>query len=487
MAKNFFGITDTGMLRDNNEDTFIAETVLDNQFILACVIDGVGGYSGGEVAARLAHDAILNHLRTPSADIIRTMQEAVAAANDSIYKEKQQSKQNDQMACVLTLALADVANNKFYYAHVGDTRLYLLRDSSLVKVTRDHSFVGFLEDSGRLSEEAAMKHPKRNEINKALGFDTQINGQADYIETGDSPFLPGDVLLLCSDGLTDMISNSTMTAILNSDKSLSAQGKALIQAANDAGGKDNITAVLVHNNKPPLKQRATKPIVAALKKKSDNEDQEDHEYNDELLKAEAKTKPIIIEKVNRRSSRAVPILLFLCLLFLGAFLWMLYKDFFQAKPQKDYVQMNMIDSKRNEQEQKLLDSINNPASNEVFVINVAGGKPVVISDTLTIEKDSLHIIGNGVTLVRDSAYKGPALALSSNCKYVLLDSLTIENFDVGVLVRNKALQFKNVQFKNCRVPVQYQVMFADSGRINGRFADTIFYNIDTLTLTANPR
>jgi serine/threonine protein phosphatase PrpC len=482
MAKNFFGITDKGMLRDNNEDTFIAETVLDNQFIMACVIDGVGGYSGGEVAARLAHDAILNHLRTPSTDIIRTMREAVAAANENIYKEKQQSKQNDQMACVLTLALADVANNKFYYAHVGDTRLYLLRDSSLVKVTHDHSFVGFLEDSGRLSEEAAMKHPKRNEINKALGFDPQINGQADYIETGDSPFLPGDVLLLCSDGLTDMISNSTITAILNSDENLSAKGKALIQAANDAGGKDNITAVLVHNNKAPLKQRATKPVVAAVKKKSDNEDAESH---DELLEAETETKPIIIEKVNRRSSRAVPILLFLCILFLGAFLWMLYKDFFQGKPQKNYAQMNVIDSKRNEQEQKLLDSINNPASNEVFIINVAGGKPIVISDTLTIEKDSLHFIGNGVTILRDTAYTGPALALSSNCKYVLLDSVTIENFDVGVLVQNKALQFKNVQFKNCRVPVQYQVMFADSSRINGRFADTLFYNVDTLI--KNPR
>ncbi len=267
MAKNFFGITDTGMLRSNNEDTFIAEPVLNNGFIAACVIDGVGGYSGGEVAAKLAQDAILNHLREPAADVIIRMKEAVGAANESIYKEKQQSKQNDQMACVLTMALADVANNKFYYAHVGDTRLYLLRDSSLVKVTRDHSFVGFLEDNGRLSEEAAMKHPKRNEINKALGFDLNINGQTDYIETGDSPFLPGDVLLLCSDGLTDMIGSSTITAILNSEKNLASKGKALIQAANDAGGKDNITAVLVHNNKPPLKQQATKPVVAAIKKK----------------------------------------------------------------------------------------------------------------------------------------------------------------------------------------------------------------------------
>jgi serine/threonine protein phosphatase PrpC len=109
------------------------------------------------------------------------------------------------------MALVDIANNKFYYTHVGDTRLYLFRDS-LVKVSRDHSFVGFLEDNGKLSEEAAMRHPKRNEINKALGFDAQIASK-DYIETGESPFLPGDMLLLCSDGLTDMVNNSAITSI----------------------------------------------------------------------------------------------------------------------------------------------------------------------------------------------------------------------------------------------------------------------------------
>lgn len=82
-----------------------------------------------------------------------------------------------------------------------------------------------------------MKHPKRNEINKALGFDINIGGQADYIEAGDLPFLPGDVLLLCSDGLSDMIGNSTIISILNTSKSLSVKGKGLIQAANDAGEK----------------------------------------------------------------------------------------------------------------------------------------------------------------------------------------------------------------------------------------------------------
>src|SRR5215210_6296580 len=116
MAENYFGITDTGKMRTNNEDTFIAQPVLHDQFIAACVIDGVGGYAGGEVAARLAQDAILNHLKSKTDDYIQLMKEAIGAANEAIYTEKKVNKANEQMACVLTMALADITNNKFYYS-----------------------------------------------------------------------------------------------------------------------------------------------------------------------------------------------------------------------------------------------------------------------------------------------------------------------------------------------------------------------------------
>src|SRR5690348_16668919 len=159
MADNFFGITDQGKMRDNNEDRFIAQTlpvrqtgILHKRYVLACVIDGVGGYEGGEIASGLAHDSIINYLQKPFQEIIPALKNALTAANEKIYKRKQSEDAINEMACVLTLALADIQENKFYYAHVGDTRLYLLRDNSLVKVTKDHSFVGFLEDSGRLSE-----------------------------------------------------------------------------------------------------------------------------------------------------------------------------------------------------------------------------------------------------------------------------------------------------------------------------------------------
>ncbi|MCW3108259.1 MAG: serine/threonine-protein phosphatase [Segetibacter sp.] len=473
MAENYFGITDTGKMRTNNEDTFIAQPVLNDQFIAACVIDGVGGYAGGEVAARLAQDAILTHLKNKTDDYIQLMKEAIGAANEAIYTEKKVNKANEQMACVLTMALADIANNKFYYSHVGDTRLYLFRDNSLVKITRDHSFVGFLEDSGRLSEEAAMRHPKRNEINKALGFDAYIRAD-DYIETGESPFLPGDTILLCSDGLSDMIGNSTITAVLNSSSSLSSKAKALVHAANDAGGKDNITVVLVQNNKRPLKQTATKPTVTVKK----NDPQNNVEVVNE--KGSFSNQRNVVK--NKKRSSIVPFLIFLCILLLAAFLWILYQNYQNKKMHEEEVKNTVTKKERNPQEQKFIDSINGSQTKEVFVLNTPETKSIVITDSIIVNKDSLHIIGNGVTLISDTAYNGPALTVSPGCKYLLLDSLTLENFDIGVLTKNPGLHLRNVQFKNCRIPVQYNFLFKDRPVINGRFADTVFYNSDSTQL-----
>lgn len=173
MGENYFGITNPGRQRKNNEDSFIAETIFNGQYIVACVIDGVGGYTGGEIAARLTRDAIVEQFENHAGDIEQQMISAFENANERIVREKEVNPQNENMACVVTLAVIDIGKNKLYYAHVGDTRLYLFRDGSLVKITRDHSNVGFLEESGRLTETAAMQHPKRNEVNKALGYDTR--------------------------------------------------------------------------------------------------------------------------------------------------------------------------------------------------------------------------------------------------------------------------------------------------------------------------
>jgi serine/threonine protein phosphatase PrpC len=475
MAENYFGITDTGKVRGNNEDTFIAETVMNGQFVAACVIDGVGGYSGGEVASRLARHAILQQLSEPKADVILSMKEALAAANEAIYRERQLNKQNEQMACVVTLALVDIPQNKFYYAHVGDTRLYLFRDNTLVKISHDHSFVGFLEDSGRISETEAMNHPKRNEINKALGFDGSINTE-DYIETGESPFLPGDVLLLCSDGLSDMIDRNAMVTVLNAKKTLSAKGKILIKDANDAGGKDNITVVLVHNDKSATKHTALKPAAVAAVKS-------DELIKDELIDSKyVETEKVIVQE-RKKSSGAVSILSVLCFLLLAAVVWLFYQ-YYQNKGKAQSIEPVAmgIQKKRNEQEQALADSINRPGKNEVFVLNTAGSQPITITDSITINKDTLRIIGNGVTLVNDSTHKGPLFNISHNAKYVLLDSLTLENFDIAILVQNNALHFRKVSFKNCRIPVQYNFTYPENTVVSGGLVEPTTGGMDTLTL-----
>ena len=265
MAENFFGLTDTGKVRGNNEDAFIAQHAWGDKFIIACVIDGVGGYSGGEVAADIARESILEHTAKATTDIIEMMKKAFQDANEKIHSERLRVKEHDSMACVLTLAAIDIENNIFYYAHIGDTRLYLFRDNSLVKITKDHSFVGFMEESGRISEGSAMRHPKRNEINKALGFGGNLN-EDDYIETGQSPFLPGDMLLLCSDGLTDMVNKEAMTNVLTKKSQLEEKAFKLIEEANAEGGKDNITVVLVENTKSPAKHEATMPTPAKKKR-----------------------------------------------------------------------------------------------------------------------------------------------------------------------------------------------------------------------------
>lgn len=469
MADNFYGITDTGKMRDNNEDNFIAQKIVNGKYIAGCVIDGVGGYDGGEVAAALTRTAILSTLKKASGDIIHLLRTAFAEANKKIFEKKQNDGEHIQMACVATLALVDINENKFYYAHVGDTRLYLFRDNSLVKVTHDHSFVGFLEESGRLTEEAAMNHPKRNEINKALGFDEDKFLETDYIETGESPFLPGDTLLLCSDGLSDMVNSRTISGILNAPHTLKEKSGALIDAANLAGGKDNITVVLIKNDKSPSQYEATKPLN--IKKEEPIETVIKEERNNHTDKAVV---------VKRRGGAFVRFLLVVCLLLMAAVAWFVYNDYFKDQSGKKVIFDDVVPFERNAQVNKLSDSIKNTTSKKVSLKNVFGNtQTVFFNDSLLIKTDSLHISGNGITLQPDSAYNGAAFIFFPQCKYILLDSLVFENFDMAFIMRNKQVHLKNVQFKNCRVPVLHAMQLPQDVRITGSISDTAFLQIDS--------
>jgi PPM family protein phosphatase len=466
MAEHFFGLTNTGRVRDNNEDNFLAEK-LPNGWIVACVIDGVGGYEGGEVAAEIARETLYQTLQQTNSNPLLILKQAILQANAAIYNEKLHNSGKEQMACVLTVALVDIENNQFYYAHVGDTRLYLLRDQSLVKVTKDHSFVGFLEDSGRLTEEEAMAHPKRNEINKALGFDPQLELKEDYIETGYSPFLPGDMLMLCSDGLTDLVNNREMTGILVADNSLAEKAEALVDAANVAGGKDNITVVIVRNSKKPLKIKATKPVQSKKNESSEAV---------VPVSSQPEEKKALQPQVKKRSgSPLVPFLVVLCLLLAAACAYLYLRD-----EHADSTSDNELSAySANAREKQLADSLG-LAVGALTVTDTLSGQPILIGDTLFIRQDTLRINGNGIILQSDSAYAGPAFLATVNNKVLLLENMVFKDFATAIVLQGRGVQLRNVQFLNCAVPILRQVLLPAEQSLTGTLRDTIILRNDSL-------
>ncbi|QKZ15104.1 PP2C family protein-serine/threonine phosphatase [Spirosoma sp. KUDC1026] len=242
------GQTDVGKRRQDNQDTFICTSLWAETSALLVVIDGVGGYAGGERASAIAKESIQQYMATPKGDTLTMLREALVFANNQIDAERQQHLELDQMCCVLTAAVADAAAEKVYYAHVGDTRLYRYRNDELEKITFDHSLVGEREDANELSEAEAMEHPHRNVVLRTVGSEPHRVDDEDFIESNETDFLPGDLLLLCSDGLTDMLTRSQIRGILNRPLSPEEQIRDLIQLANQQGGKDNITVVVARQS-----------------------------------------------------------------------------------------------------------------------------------------------------------------------------------------------------------------------------------------------
>lgn len=459
-ADQFYGATDVGRQRSNNEDEFIVKD-LGNGKILACVIDGVGGYEGGEVAAAIAKQTILDQFREPAADLVLKLKTCFVEANRKIYEDRLNHPERDSMACVLTLVHADPEQNQLHFAHVGDTRLYLYRDHSLVKLSHDHSFVGFLEDNKRISEEEAMSHPNRNEINKALGYDPNMAGVADYIETGSSPFLPGDLLLLCSDGLTDLVDQKGMIAILDAKAGLADKTKMLINAANEAGGKDNITVVLVANNNKAAKQKATKPVL--VKK------------NEPAAIPAEPVKPETPLVKRRKKSSGLTWFLLLLVLILAAAVYFLWREN-QSQTSEPVNEQKTI--QRNASEQRLLDSLEVSA---FLYLDSSYGKRILISDTISIQQDSIYINGNGITLQAGSDYNGILFQAKPECNYILLENMVIENFDIGLSAQSHVLKLKNVRFVNCRIPVQYNLALPADRPLSGSLVDSVLFRPDSIS------
>jgi PPM family protein phosphatase len=238
------GHSHPGLLRDNNEDRFHFDPARG----IFIVVDGVGGQAAGEQAAEAAVAKIRERLEDPVGPVEVRLREAITRANNEIYRLATLRPEWKGMACVLTVVAIDGPDA--VVGHVGDTRLYKIRGQRIEKLTKDHSPVGEREDAGELTEADAMHHPRRNEVYRDVGSERHAAGDRDFIDTFRVPFEPDAALLLCSDGLTDLVTAETIRSTIEHYAGHPYEvARALIDAANDAGGKDNVTAVYVEGSR----------------------------------------------------------------------------------------------------------------------------------------------------------------------------------------------------------------------------------------------
>lgn len=234
--------TDTGKVRSNNQDYFLAGE-LSNGVTWAVVCDGMGGAMGGNVASENAVKIISEKLTSGYHEgmndnsVKMLMMSAVEAANASVHSK---SVSDENLYGMGTTAVVAVINHDTaYLAHVGDSRIYIISQNSIVQMTTDHSVVQMMIDNGEITPEEAKNHPKKNVITRALGVDNSV--RVDYSQ---EVFNEGDILLLCSDGLTNYVSDEDIHRICLENDRFSLADK-LVEAANENGGGDNVTVVTV--------------------------------------------------------------------------------------------------------------------------------------------------------------------------------------------------------------------------------------------------
>ncbi len=221
--------SDLGRQRQGNEDNYFVRAPL---FVVA---DGMGGAQAGEVASEIAVRSFDDEL--PNGSLPHALVSVIEGANKRIHEKARADESLHGMGTTTTAAYVD--NDEVVIAHVGDSRAYLLRDGELIRLTKDHSLVGELVARGKLTEEQAEQHPQRSVITRALGPEANVQVDVDIF-----PAKGGDLFLLCSDGLTSMVHEPKLRPLFEEADSLETLGKRLIDAANAAGGRDNITVIL---------------------------------------------------------------------------------------------------------------------------------------------------------------------------------------------------------------------------------------------------
>ncbi|MBE5936844.1 MAG: Stp1/IreP family PP2C-type Ser/Thr phosphatase [Lachnospiraceae bacterium] len=234
-----FSVTDIGLKRTINQDyVYCNENKIGNLPCLFVVADGMGGHRAGDKASRVCVDVMCetvsnSEFKTP----VSILKEAVLASHKRIIELSESDVEYEGMGT--TLVAATIVDDTLYVVNVGDSRLYLLRDS-LSQITEDHSLVEEMVKSGELAKEYARIHPNKNIITRALGIGSTINPDFFELKIGS-----GDIILMCSDGLTNMVEDAEIEYIIKRERAdLNQAGMTLLNRANDAGGKDNITVLL---------------------------------------------------------------------------------------------------------------------------------------------------------------------------------------------------------------------------------------------------
>ena len=231
MRYSWASATDTGRVRDHNEDAAWPEAPGDGTTLLAAVADGMGGHVGGEVASRLAIDTAI----ADEGGVVARLE----AANDAVIAEVRERPTLAGMGTTLTLVILG-GDGTADIGHIGDSRAYLLRDRALRQLTKDHSLVWEMVAAGEISAEQATRHPYRSVITRAIGIDTKVE-----IDHETVALEQGDRLLLCSDGLNGELSDATITQLLCRDEAPSVVAELLVREAVAAGGADNVSVVVV--------------------------------------------------------------------------------------------------------------------------------------------------------------------------------------------------------------------------------------------------
>ena len=237
-----FATSDVGKAREINEDYFYI-SYPDDEIQLFILADGMGGYNGGEVASKLAvtsaKNYILSNFEKNNSDkdtILDLVKNSSQYANMVVYEKAKENPELSKMGTTLDICL--IYQSKAFISHIGDSRIYRIRKEFMRKLTKDHSYVQQLIDEGKITKEESLKHPKKNMLMKALGCTPFI--EPDAMIKG---FIKEDVILMCSDGLTNMVSEERIKQIIKENPTDAT--KLLVQEANDNGGNDNITAIII--------------------------------------------------------------------------------------------------------------------------------------------------------------------------------------------------------------------------------------------------